>query len=177
MARKILGMQFPKDVLWTALALIVVLNVVLLAALQLFSPAPIAFEGQVFSLSPFASAAIIGVFLVLLVFGTYFAGRILGGQGTFVATLTIIVWFQSISLTLEAIQLGLVLISPPIASIFGMLSLGALIWCFVNFVNILHGFENLGKAILAILFALIGTGLAAGMVLAILGLGPAGAAI
>jgi hypothetical protein len=54
-----------------------------------------------------------------------------------------------------------------------MLSLGALIWCIVNFVNVLHGFQNLGKALAAIVLALIGTALCAGIVLAILGVGPA----
>ncbi len=174
MARKVVGMDFPRDALWSGLALVAVLNVLMLATLQFLSPAPIAFEDQALELAPFAYAAIIGIFLALLVFGTYYAGRFLGGQGTLKSTLTIIVWFQSISLTLEAVQLLLVLISPSIASIFGMLSLGALIWCFVNFINILHGFENLGKSIVAILIALVGTALCAGILLAILGVGPSG---
>lgn len=174
MARKVVAMNFPRDALWTGLALVAVLNVILLAALQLLSRAPIAFEEQTIALSPFAYATIIAVFLVLLVLGIYYTGQFLGGQGTFTNTLTIIVWFQTISLTLEAIQLVLVVISPAIAGIFGLLSLGALIWCFVNFVNVLHGFDNLGKSILAIMIALIGTALCAGILLAILGVGPSG---
>lgn len=173
-ARKVVGMNVPRDVLWTALALIAVLNVILLAVLQMISPTPIAFQQSAFSLSPFAYVAIIGVFLTLFVGGTFYVGRLLGGVGTLTATLAIIVWFQSISLTLEAIQLLLVLISPAIASIFGMLSLGALIWCFVNFINVLHEFENLGKAIVAIALSLISTAMVAGIILAILGVGPQG---
>ena len=173
MAQQVIGLNLPREALWIALALVAVLNVVLLALLQMLSPAPIAFEEQTFALSPFAYVAIIGVFLALLVAGTYYTGKIMGGVGTFTATLAIIVWFQSVSLTLEAVQLVLVLISPAIASIFGMLSLGALIWCIVNFVNVLHGFENLGKALTAIVLALVGTALCAGIVLAILGVGPA----
>ena len=175
-ARKVVGMNVPREALWTALALIAVLNVVLLATLQMVSPAPIAFQESAFALAPFAYVGIIGVFLVLFVGGTYYVGRMLGGIGTLTATLAIIVWFQSISLTLEAIQLLLVLISPAIASIFGLLSLGALIWCFVNFVNVLHGFENLGKAIIAITLSLIATALTSGIILAILGVGPTGVA-
>lgn len=173
-ARKVVAMNVPRDALWTALALVAVLNVILVVLLQMMSPAPVGFNEQAFALSPFAFVAIIGVFLVLFVFGTFYAGKIMGGAGTLTSSLAIIVWFQSVSLTLEAIQLVLVLISPAIASIFGLLSLGALIWCFVNFVNVLHGFENLGKAIVAIFLALTGTALLAGIVLAILGVGPAG---
>ena len=172
MAEKVIRLDLPREALWTSLALVAVLNVVLLALLQMLSPSPIAFEEQAFTLSPFAYVAIIGVFLVLLVAATFQIGKMMGGVGTFTATLAIIVWFQSVSLTLEAIQLVLVLISPAIASIFGMLSLGALIWCIVNFVNVLHGFENLGKALTTIVLALIGTALCAGIILAILGVGP-----
>jgi hypothetical protein len=173
MAQNAIGLNLPRQALWTGLALVAVLNVVLLALLQMLSPVPIALEEQAFALSPFAYVAIIGIFLVLLAGGTFYMGKIMGGVGTFTATLTIIVWFQFVSLTLEAIQLVLVLISPAVASIFGMLSLGALIWCIVNFVNVLHGFQNLGKALTAIVLALIGTAVCAGIVLAILGVGPA----
>lgn len=172
MAQKVIGLDLPRDALLTGLALVAVLNVVLLTLLQLLSPAPIAFEEQAFALSPFAYAAIIGVFLGLLVIATFQIGKMMGGVGTFTATLAVIVWFQSISLTLEAIQLVLVLISPAIASIFGMLSLGALIWSIVNFVNVLHGFESIGKALTTIVLALIVTALCAGIILAILGVGP-----
>ena len=174
-ARKVVGMNIPREALWTALALIAVLNVILLATLQMLSPAPIAFQESAFALAPFAYVAIIGVFLVLFVGGTFYVGQLLGGIGTLTATLAIVVWFQSISLTLEAIQLVLLLISPAIASVFGMLSLGALIWCFVNFVNVLHGFENIGKSVVAIVLSLISTALVAGIILAILGVGPQGA--
>jgi hypothetical protein len=174
MAQKAIALNLPREALWTALALVAVLNVIMLALLQVASPAPIAFEEQAFALSPFAYVAIIGVFLALFVLGLLYVGKFMGGTGTLVGALTIIVWFQSISLTLEAVQLVLVLISPAIASIFGILSLGALIWCFVNFINVLHGFDNLGKAMITALLALIATAMTAGLILAILGVGPTG---
>lgn len=174
MAQKVIALNLPREALWTGLALIAVLNVIMLALLQMFSPAPVAFEQQAFSLSPFAYVAIIGIFLALFVTATFQIGRMMGGAGTFAGTLTVIVWFQAVSLTLEAIQLVLVLISPAIASIFGMLSLGALIWCFINFINVLHGFASLGKSAVAVVLSLVGTALCAGIILAILGVGPAG---
>ena len=173
-ARKAIEMNVARETLWTALALIAVVNVILVVLLQMISPAPVAFQEQAFALSPFGFVAIISIFLVMFVFGVFYAGQIMGGTGTLHGSLTIIVWFQSISLTLEAIQLVLVVISPAIASIFGLLSLGALIWCFLNFINVLHGFKNLGKAFAAVFIALIGTALLAGIILAVLGVGPAG---
>jgi len=173
-ARKVIAMNIPRDALWMGLALVAVVNVILVVLLQMISPAPVAFQEQAISLSPFGFVAIIGIFLVLFVFGVFYAGKIMGGEGTLHGALAIIVWFQSISLTLEAVQVVLVLISPAIGSIFGLLSLGALIWCFVNFINVLHGFKNLGKAMVAIVLALIGTALISGIVLAVLGVGPTG---
>lgn len=177
MARKVVALDLPREALWMALALIAVINVLLLSGLQFLSPAPVAFADSAFALAPFAYVSIIGIFLALFVGGTYYVGKLLGGTGQLISTLAIIVWFQSISLTLEAIQLVLVLVSPAIASIFGMLSLGALIWCFVNFVNVLHGFNNLGKASVAIVLALISTAMIAGIILAVLGVGPVGVAV
>lgn len=171
-ARKVIDMNVPRDALWTGLALVAVLNVILVVLLQMISPAPVAFQEQAFALSPFGFTAIIGIFFILFVFGIFYAGQIMGGEGTLQASLAIVVWFQSVSLTLEGIQLILVLISPAIASLFGLLSLGALIWCFMNFINVLHGFQNLGKALVAVFMALIGTALLAGIALAILGVGP-----
>ena len=88
MAEKAIGLNLPTQALWTGLALVAVLNVVMLSLLQMLSPAPIAFEEQVFALSPFAYVAIIVVFLALLVGGTFYVGKIMGGVGTFAATLT-----------------------------------------------------------------------------------------
>ncbi len=173
-ARKVINMNVPRDALWTGLALVAVLNVILVMLLQWVSPMPVAFEDRALILSPFGFMAVMGTFLVLFVFGTYYAGKILGGAGSLIATLAIIVWFQSISLTLEAVQLVLILISPAIGSIFGLLSFGALVWCFVNFVNVLHQFENLGKAIVTILLSFVGTAIVAGIVATILGVLPAG---
>lgn len=174
MARKVVAVDVPRSALWTGLALVAVVNVILITVLQMLTPAPVAFQEQVFAMQPFSYAAIIGIFLVMFVYGTFYVGQMLGGSGTLGGTLAIIVWFQSVSLTLEVIQVLLVLISPAIASLFGLLSLGALVWCFVNFVNVLHGFENLGKAIAAVVLALLATGLAAGILMALLGIGPSG---
>ena len=173
-AQNVLRLNLPVQVLWTALALAAVLNVILLAVLQLFSPAPEALEAGAFVLTPFSYAGVVGAFLVLFVFGTQSMGRFLGGIGSQPATLAIIVWFQAVSLTLEVGQLVLLLVSPVIGSLYGLVSLGLLAWVFVNFVNVLHGFDNLAKSMLTVVLSLIVTALGAGLVLAMFGIGRAG---
>ncbi|MDX8349797.1 YIP1 family protein [Cognatiyoonia sp. IB215446] len=175
MAGKVLSMQFSRDVLWTALALVAVLNVLLLGVLQLISPMSADAPEQVITVSPFGYLAIIGAFLTFMIFMLVHAGRMMGGDGTIEGTLTLLVWFQAVSLTLEAMQVLLVLLSPAIAALFGLMSLGAIIWVFVNLVNVLHSFANLGKAIVVIFMALIGTVLGTGLVMGMLGITPPGA--
>ncbi|MEO1641184.1 MAG: YIP1 family protein [Pseudomonadota bacterium] len=169
-ARKVIAANVSRDTLWTAMALIIVLNVLLVALLQFVAQVPMPIEGESAGLSPFSYTAIFGIFLVLLVFGVHYSGQAIGGVGTTAGSLAVIVWFQAISLTLEAIQVVIVLISPAIASLFGMISLGALIWCFVNFVNVLHGFDNIGKSILVIVLALISTAICSGIILMMFGI-------
>jgi len=168
-ARRVIAARTSTETLWTGLALIIVLNVLLIALVQVFSDVDVGLDAERMTVSPFGLAVMFGVFLTLLVLGLHHAGRMIGGAGTQDAALAIIVWFQAISLTLEAIQLILLIISPAVASLFGLLSLGALIWCFVNFVNVLHSFGNLGKAVLAVIIAFIGTALVSGLLLALFG--------
>ena len=174
MASDVLAMRFPRDALWPALALVAVLNVLLLGVLQFVSPETAATQDQIITVSPFGYLAIIGAFLTFMVFMLVHAGRMMGGDGTIEGTLTLLVWFQAVSLTLEGIQVLLVLVSPPIAAIFGLMSLGAIIWVFVNLVNVLHGLANLGKAIVVIFLALIGTVLGTGLVMGMMGITPPG---
>lgn len=173
-AERVIAARLDGQTLWTGVALVTVLNVLLVALLQFLSQVPAGMAGATSGLTPFSYAAIIGIFLGCLVFALHLAGAALGGAGTQIATLAIIVWFQAISLTLEAVQIAILLISPALASLFGMLSLGALLWCLINFINVLHQFDHLGKATVTLILALLGAALTAGIMLALFGITPAG---
>lgn len=175
-ARQALDWRLGLGNMWMALALVAVLNVLMLALLQAASPMPVMSQGGMM-LTPFSYAMIITIFLFLLVYTVYHIGRMMGGQGTVEDSLTVIVLFQSISVALEAVQVLLVVISPQIASIFGLVSLAVLIRCMVNFVNVMHRFDSLGKALATMIFAVIGTALIAGIVLTVLGIAPTGGQI
>ena len=173
-ARRVIGFAAPRDALWTALALVAVLNVILMMLLQMITPVPDGMQAGAIVISPIGGVAMIGIFLVLFVMALYQVGQFFGGTGSFDGTLAILVWFQAMSLTLEFMQVLLVLISPAIGSLFGIISLAAMIWVFVNFINVLHAYDNFGTSILTIILALLGTALVAAIVIAILGLTPEG---
>ncbi len=173
-ARQALAMNVPRNVLWTALALTAVLNVIFVVTLQYITNTPVVMQDQMLPTTPFGFLAIMAVFLVMFVFALFHAGRMLGGSGTLDGSLTLMVWFQAISLTLEAVQMVLALISPAIATLFGLLALGALVWCFMNFIKILHGFDNLLKTTVAVGMALIATALLSSIFLTVFGIANAG---
>lgn len=174
MGRAVLSTRFDMSFLWTALALVAVLNVLFVAVVQIISPVPIAIrEGQV-ALSPFALTVVIGVSFVLLVYTVHLVGRWMGGQGDLHQTLTVMVWFYSVNLTLELGQIVLLLLSPALASIYNLVVAGSLIWCIINLINVLHGFENIGKAIVTLILSLVGMAIGGGLVLAVLGITPGG---
>ncbi|MBQ2263357.1 MAG: YIP1 family protein [Loktanella sp.] len=173
-ARQVLEWRVSLINLWAALALVAIMNVLMLALLQAVSPVPVVLQEQGLVLTPFSYAAIILVFLFLLVYTIYHIGRMMGGQGTVEDCLKAIILFQTVSVSLEAVQVLLVVISPMIAGYFGIISLVILIRCMLNFVNVLHRFESIGKTVLALIFALIATALIAGIVLTVIGVGPTG---
>lgn len=174
MAGKVLTLRFPREALWTALVLAAVLHVLSLGLLQLVSPQTAALQEQIVILSPFAYFVLMGTFLTFLIFMLVHAGRMMGGIGTIESALALLVWLQAVSLTLEAIQILLMLLSPFVAGVFSLLSVGAIVWVFVNLINVLHGFGNLGKAIVVMAMALIGTALGTVVVVGMFGITPTG---
>lgn len=171
-ARSVMGMRLDAGFLWTAMTLIVVVNALFLGILPFIAPGPTALEDNGNVMSPFVLTVMIGVLLVLLVFTTHHVGRLMGGEGDFRAALTLMVWFYAVNLTLEAIQLILMVFSPFLSVMFGMIAIGGLVWCFVNFIDVLHGFKSLGKSFLALIFAVLGMGILGGILLSLLGVTP-----
>ena len=75
---------------------------------------------------------------------------------------------------MELGQIVLLLLSPALASIYNLVVAGSLIWCIINLINVLHGFENIGKAIFMLILSLVGMAIGGGFVLAVLGVTPGG---
>jgi hypothetical protein len=176
-ASRILPIQTRPGVLWTVLALVVVLNVLLLALMQAVSPTELVIDGQAIVLSPFNYTAIVACFMLLFISAVSQIGRALGGQGSFHTTMVVMLWLQAVSLTLEVGQVLLVLISQPVAAIYSIISLGALIWCLVNFTMVLHEFAGPGRAILTLALSLMGAVIGTSLLMAMMGVATPGGII
>lgn len=166
-AKDLIALRWDRATLWMALALVAVLNVLLLALVQVISPLPDSLVQQGISMTPFSYAIVVGVFLTLLIFTSRGFGKMLGGVGELQDMLVIVVWFQVMSVALEAVQVVLLIFSAGLASLFGLASLGVLIWCMINFLDVAHGFGNKAKAIGTLVLAVLATAMGSGLVLAV----------
>jgi hypothetical protein len=80
-------------------------------------------------------------------------GRMFGGQGTFEDALLLVGWLQVIMLGLQVVQLLVMVILPPLASVVMILSVTLFFWLLSGFICTLHGF----KSRLGVLLATLGT--------------------
>ncbi|WP_162561745.1 YIP1 family protein [Limimaricola hongkongensis] len=156
---------------WQGLVLVTCVSVVLTALIQGAMPMmPMEGAATGFGLTPFVYAGLLGVSLVLLAGGMTAAGRVLGGAGRFGQALALVVWLEVLAMALRLVQGVLILVLPPLAGLVGLAGLVWLFWCLARFIQTLHGFSGIGRAVVALFLAFlaIGTGLA--LVLALTGL-------
>lgn len=146
-AADVIALGVPREALVPALMVVVILSVLVNAAAELVAPTPLA------TISHFQLA----VFLLLL-FASFAAaickvGQMMGGMGTWQDSLLLAIFFQAVFLPAQALQVLLIIIVPPVASLFGLAIFLFGLWVNVNFVAALHGFPGLGKALGVLILA------------------------
>jgi hypothetical protein len=168
-ARFLIGLNLPRNILWQLFVLVTILSVLIVVVTQGPAPEPVQGEPAIPAISPMAYTVILGAALVLFAAALQFAGQILGGAGTFEAAMIIVIWTEAVSTVLRILQATILLVIPGSAGLLTILGVGLMIWVLVNFVNALHRFDHLGKALLTIVIATFGIGLALSLVLAVIG--------
>ncbi len=157
-ARLLLRRVPARPALWMALGLVAILSVLVMAlAPGAGGDGPLAAQGM--AMTPLASATVLGALLVMMVFALYYTGLALGGTGAFGAALLLVIWVEALAtaLRLAGVVVALAL-GPQAAALFSLFGLGALLWVLVNFIDVLHGFDSLGRAIVTFGLAVLGIG-------------------
>ncbi len=175
-AERIVSLRLPRAVLWQAMALVTILSVLLAALVQGGLPTlPTATTAT--PIAPISYALILGGSLVILVFALHYTGQALGGKGEFSGAIALVVWLEAVAMVIRFAQGILLLISPAIAGLFSIVSLGILLWCLINFIDVLHRFDNRGKAVLVLFLAVVGIAVGLTFILALIGAGATGGSI
>lgn len=167
MARQIKNLHLPHQVGWMALCAITALTIV---AVYLESMLPgMGDIGLGIGGRPFIDAIFLGAMTVILIFVLYYAGRAMGGSGTFGATLLMMTWFQAVVFVLIAIQLISSLIAPGVSAVVALIALALQMYCLIHFLNVLHGFDSLPKAAGLFFVSVFGLVLGLALILTLIG--------
>ena len=145
MGAKIAQLRLPHQVGWMGLGLVIVLTVLALGLEQMLPGGAPVMSGM--GGGPFVDVIFLGAMTTVFIFVLYYAGRAMGGSGTFGGTLLIMTWFQTVVLFLVVAQLIAVLLLPGLALIVSMAAFAIQLWCLLHFLNELHGFKSLPKAL------------------------------
>lgn len=165
-AERLLGDPIPREALWTALALVAVLSVLLVGTLAALTGAEMVAP---FGLQPGLYAVLLCGNLIVFAIALHYVGHFMGGAGTFDGALTVVIWLQFVLFCLQVVHAFFALVAPLLGGLFALVATVLVLWVLANFANVLHRFNSLGKAAVMIVLAFLGIGLGLSMILSLIG--------
>lgn len=143
-SRVLLGMDIPREALWTGLALVAVLNGLLFTLSNLLVPGPSPLP-EIF-LVPALYTVVVAGGLVLTVYALFWTGRFMGGTGSLDDIMLTILWLQGLRVALMVVVIVLILTLPVLsallvfaASIYGL-------YILLHFIDQAHRLNSLAKS-------------------------------
>lgn len=170
-ARSLIDMQLPTSFGWMAVALAVVLSTVLSVLSGLVLPMQDEPGFAALFASPLSLAMTQALVLLMLLMFIQGLGRAMGGKGQLSDALVLLAWLEGILTLIQALQLVLLLVSPVLAMLLGIVSFVVFLRVLAHFIAELHGFTSAAKVmgmmllsflVVSILMAALGIGLPAG---------------
>lgn len=172
--KTLLNLKLTANDAWTTLALASAMNAMaFFATLMVFPPdenTSIILEWM----GPLQAALTIFVVMSGSIFLLHWAGKVLGGVGSFTDMLCAVAWLQIMRVALQILGLVLTLIAPGIATLLTLLAGLYGIWIMANFMNVIQGFDSLGRAAMALVLSFVGLTVVLSIAATMLGLNTAG---
>ncbi|MCX7565448.1 YIP1 family protein [Sulfitobacter sp. F26169L] len=170
-AQKIMSLHLSRDVLWTGLALVAVINAIIYSFSLFLSDTSVL--PPIFS-NPILFFVIITGLLVLSVHAFYWTGRAMGGQGDLGDLLALLVWLQGLRAVAQLVMFVLILLSPLLAQLFS-LAIGVLgLWITVNFITEALRLPSLMYGVGVLILAAVGLMIGLMIFIGLIGLGAMG---
>lgn len=167
-AQDLIAMRLNRGILWSSFLVIVCLSVLLFFVGSTI--APVGEDHVVAQFSPFMLALILGAVLILMVFALFYAGRMLGGTARFGHVLLMMIWLQIMAFALQLIQLAFYLIVPALLTLVSFVSTIFLFYALLQFVRVVHGFNNILMAFVTVVVASLGSIFGMAIVASVLGM-------
>jgi hypothetical protein len=169
-AREVMDLHLSRQALILMFAIVVVLSLILGEIVALMAQLPTGGDVAFAFRSPLVLGLLQGVFLLVTAYAMTFVGRLFGGVGSFNGALALVVWLQFIFICIQIVQIGALLLIPPVAGLITILALGLFFWLLVNFIAALHGFTSTGMVFVMTIVSSIVILFLLGLVLTMLGL-------
>ena len=167
-ARLLLDARWGREALLTAFALVVALNTLVYAAMAAILPQTSATD-QVIALSPLAFMVFLGGSVALAAIAITWVGRTTGGSARLEDVGLLLIWLQGLRFVMQValILLGLVLPGAGVLLVVAVAIAG--LWILVNFIDVAHGFDSLGKAAFVLFISLLGAVVGLSILLSLVG--------
>lgn len=171
-AEKILSLTPPREVVWTALALVAVLNTIMFSASLTLLEAR---DGIVSGLNlPFLYLALMVSAMVIGSMVLAWIGQIMGGQATLMQLLPLVIWLQALRAAAQLAVLLLIVILPGLADMVSLIIGLYGLWILANFIDVAQGWRSIGKSIMTMLIAGFGFAFGLSVFLLLIGAGSMG---
>ncbi|MGJ8626452.1 MAG: YIP1 family protein [Sulfitobacter sp.] len=171
-AAQIINWQLGRDVLWTALALVAVLNtfviILLIQVTQPDMPMPSYFN------APLALYVLLAGLLVVYVHAIYWAGLAIGGQGALADVLALVVWLQILRALAQVGVLVLTILVPQLALLLSLIIAFWGLWILLSFISTSLNLPSLGHAIAVLIIGAVGLVVGLGFLLTLINLAAQG---
>lgn len=144
-ARRLIGFDLPMEARWLGLLLVAVVALLETRIALLFMPADQ--QAAVFSIlaDPWLGVAFQILSLVIIAGAMAYVGRVFGGQGSFADALLLVAWLEFLLTLAQAVQMLVMFVAPPLATLIAFAALGMFLWLLAQFTAALHGFRDLAK--------------------------------
>ena len=155
-ALKISLITLPPVTLWSLVVLVVIISVLLSELANWLLPVKPTQTSLILISSPFLATVVLTVLMTVMIFLTFYIGKLFGGTGSIESTISVIVWLQTTMIALQVVQLILIPFLPSLAMILGFFAGILFFWLYVNFILVLHGFTSLGKVFFGVIASMLG---------------------
>lgn len=163
----IISKGLGRDVLWTALALVAAINTFLVLLIIQTSGATMPLPG--YFDKPLTLFVLIAGLMVVYIHAIYWAGLAMGGKGSLMDVLAVVVWFQVLRAMAQAAIVLLSLAIPPLGAVMSLVVAVWGLWIFLSFLAVALNLKSLWHGVAVLCVAFIGIVLGMAVLIAMIG--------
>ncbi|MFQ3354514.1 MAG: hypothetical protein ACI8Y9_000245 [Paracoccaceae bacterium] len=155
-ASNILAFAPTRQMLWFSMIVVVIISILMSEIANYMLPVVPDNTIIVVMDIPLLAAGILMFIMVVMIYCTHYIGQACGGNGRLDESFSVVIWLQSIMISLQLLQLLIIPFFPNLAVVFGLFGGVVFFWLYINFVTVLHGFNSLGKVTVGVIFSIVG---------------------